>query len=514
MKPWFTISPAKAELERRTERSEWALLDVREPGEAADGHPFGSVNLPYSRLELRIGALVPNRAARLLLVGAGDGVAERAASRLAALGYSEVGVVDGGEPAWSEAGLLCVQGEHVVSKAFGEWMARTEDLPEIDAQDLARLRADGKPVRLIDVRPRDEFQRFTLPDSISCPNGELAARLASLTTPTGPLVVHCAGRTRSLIGAQSIRAFGLADRALALRDGTQGWELAGYERTLGAESLPPSELDVERARQSSWKLIEHLALAVQSAAEVEHMAAWGKRTLYALDPRPADEDPTTTPSGFRRAPATTLVQATDRFLAVRGAIVILWDPILLRAVFAAYWLRRMGWDARIATDLSPPVLPAQEKVADDRPKLSEVPLSDLTDLVQSNVELLDIRSSQAFANCHLAAATWGIRPLLDRLQSAGPFVLIADDLETADLCAVDLQASGSRVLGVHLADTAAWKQAGLPVASSPESPAIDRVTFCAGRHSGNLDDARRYLDWEHGLLDRLERADSIPESWT
>ena len=38
---------------------EWAFCDLREPGEAAEGHPFGSVNMPYSRLERDMMAKVP-----------------------------------------------------------------------------------------------------------------------------------------------------------------------------------------------------------------------------------------------------------------------------------------------------------------------------------------------------------------------------------------------------------------------------------------------------------------------
>ena len=40
---------------------EIAFFDVREPGPFADGHPFFAVPLPYSRFELDIGHLAPNR---------------------------------------------------------------------------------------------------------------------------------------------------------------------------------------------------------------------------------------------------------------------------------------------------------------------------------------------------------------------------------------------------------------------------------------------------------------------
>ena len=63
---------------------EIAFLDVREEGTHGDGHPLLAVNLPYSRLELVIGQLAPRRSCPVVLVDDGDGVAEKAARRLAA----------------------------------------------------------------------------------------------------------------------------------------------------------------------------------------------------------------------------------------------------------------------------------------------------------------------------------------------------------------------------------------------------------------------------------------------
>ena len=68
---------------------EIALLDVREHGQYGMGHLFFAVPLPYSRFELGLPGLAPNRSVRLVLCDGGDGVAARAAARAAALGYTE-----------------------------------------------------------------------------------------------------------------------------------------------------------------------------------------------------------------------------------------------------------------------------------------------------------------------------------------------------------------------------------------------------------------------------------------
>src|SRR5689334_20784023 len=99
---------------------EIAFLDVREEGQHGDGHPLLAVNLPYSRLELEVGRLVPRRDCRIVLIDGGDGVAEKAARRLAGLGYSAVHVVAGGVPQWEREGHKLFPSTNVPSKAFAE----------------------------------------------------------------------------------------------------------------------------------------------------------------------------------------------------------------------------------------------------------------------------------------------------------------------------------------------------------------------------------------------------------
>src|SRR2546423_12280148 len=83
---------------------EVAFLDVREDGQHGAGHPLLAVNAPYSRLELVIGQLAPRRGCPVVLLDDSDGVAEKAARRLAALGYSAGHVLAGGGGPWAAAG--------------------------------------------------------------------------------------------------------------------------------------------------------------------------------------------------------------------------------------------------------------------------------------------------------------------------------------------------------------------------------------------------------------------------
>src|SRR5687767_6388587 len=85
--------------------SELALLDVREHGQYGESHLFFAVPLPYSRLELDIGRLVPRLSTKVVLYDDGtSNVAARAVRRLEAIGYTDVRVLAGGTGAWAAAG--------------------------------------------------------------------------------------------------------------------------------------------------------------------------------------------------------------------------------------------------------------------------------------------------------------------------------------------------------------------------------------------------------------------------
>ena len=82
----------------------------------------------------------------------------------------------------------------------------------------------------------DEFNRMSIPGGINCPGAELTHRIAALAPdPATTVVVNCAGRTRSILGAQSLRHAGVPNPVVALRNGTMGWHLAGFELEHGQD---------------------------------------------------------------------------------------------------------------------------------------------------------------------------------------------------------------------------------------------------------------------------------------
>lgn len=213
---------------------EIAFVDVREEGQHGEGHPLLAVNLPYSRLEIDIGRSVPRLSCRIVLLDDGDGVSEKAARRLAGLGYSDIHVLAGGAPAWTASGYRLFPSSNVPSKAFAEIIEHECATPAISAEELDRLRRSGQRVTILDSRPLDEYARFHVPGAIPCPGAELVHRFAdTVPSPDTLVVVSCAGRTRGIIGAQSLINAGVPNRVMSLTGGTQGWRLAGFDLETG-----------------------------------------------------------------------------------------------------------------------------------------------------------------------------------------------------------------------------------------------------------------------------------------
>jgi predicted metal-dependent enzyme (double-stranded beta helix superfamily)/rhodanese-related sulfurtransferase len=99
------VSPQEVR-DMRRDGGEMAFLDVREEGVfSEEGHPFFACAAPLSRLELMIGDLVPRPLTRIVLYDSEDGLADRAAAKLAYRGYRNIAVMAGGARGWQAAGF-------------------------------------------------------------------------------------------------------------------------------------------------------------------------------------------------------------------------------------------------------------------------------------------------------------------------------------------------------------------------------------------------------------------------
>src|SRR5256714_13006337 len=221
--------------------AELALLDVREERIFSESHLLFARSVPLSRLELRMARLVPRRATRIVLVDDADGLAERAAKVLGGVGYSNLHILDGGNAAWKAAGFELFSGVNVPSKAFGEFIEHESGTPSITAEELNALMRSGIDMVVLDSRPFDEYSRVSIPTGVNVPGAELVLRVHEMAPkPDTLVVVNCAGRTRSIIGAQSLINAGVPNKVVALRNGTMGWSLAGFKPDSGQSRRAPA----------------------------------------------------------------------------------------------------------------------------------------------------------------------------------------------------------------------------------------------------------------------------------
>jgi rhodanese-related sulfurtransferase len=505
---------------------EIAFIDVREHGQYGEGHPLFAVPCPLSRLELLAPDLIPRRETLVVMVDDDDGVARRAGEILAALGYTNVARLDGGCDAWRDAGFKVFKGVNVPSKTFGELVEHAFHTPSISAEDLADRQARGENLIVLDGRTPAEYQRMRIPGGISCPNAELALRAPALVAdPDTTIVVNCAGRTRSIVGAQSLIAAGIENPVVALENGTQGWRLAGMELEYD-NALPPLPVLDENARRQARDAgrefeTEHDVPSVDRPTLLEWLGDAG-RTTYLLDVRTHEEHAADdTARAFVSAPGGQLVQGTDQWVAVRGARIALLDDCRLRASMTAWWLRGMGHAAYVVDDWSisdADALAEQQatalRVTYELPSIESITPAQWPALEGQGATLLDASPSTSYRDRHIDGAIWICRARAGRTLVEGGwakdhhFVVAGSDRDLQMLLVSELKHLGYAQVHALAGDASSWQQAGLILVSTPEQPedeaCIDYLFFVHDRHDGNLDAARAYLDWETGLIANLD----------
>ena len=502
---------------------ELALIDIREQGVFFDSHLFWAVCIPLSRLELQILDLVPRPSVRIVLCDDGpSGIAGDAMEVLDALGYSDVRILEGGTAAWAEAGYELYSGVNVPSKAFGEFVEHAYDTPRLPAQTLNETIRSGRDMVILDSRPVEEYRRMNIPGSIDVPGAELVYRVHEIAPdPDTLVVVNCAGRTRSIIGAQSLINAGIPNEVAALKDGTMGWELAGFSCEHGSARFgpepSPDAVAVAQDRAAAVARRFDVPFADKTAVE-QWQAETGARTLYLLDVRTPEEFEAGHVAGARHAPGGQLVQATDEYVASRHARIVLFDNEQVRAVMTASWLIQLGWrdvhvyggaigDWPVETGPRPPTAPDIELWDTIGPG----------DVAEDDF-ILDLSDSLTYRRGHIAGAWWGLRTRLEEalLPRDERIVVYADDDRLAHLAAGDLSCLEiDNEIVVLAGGLDAWRAAGRPV-----EPDSGRMTLATTEPNDvwykpyDTDEEVRakmeeYLVWEVALVEQIARDDTV-----
>lgn len=507
------------------------LIDVREEDTFAEGHLLRACSLPLSRLELLAPNLLPRVSMEIVVYANTDALAHRAAKRLHAAGYQNVTTLEGGLSAWQSAGFPIYKGVHVPSKGFAEIIEHNAGTPFLQASDIARLRSARKDFVILDSRSHEEYRDNTIPSAINVPGAELVYRIRDIAPSEDTIiVVNCGGRTRSIIGAQSLINAGVANKIYSLKDGTMGWHLAGLELERGQHSTfrEPSPAALDFARKAASAVASRFNLKAITYAElITFRANADRQTLYMFDVRSPDEYQSGHLDGFVNVPGGQLIQETDRWVASWQAHIVLADETCTRSIMTASWLSQLGYANvfYLKDAVDPPSLTQAQSTADQHdisfPLEGPDPHAMTVEAAEAKMRaggclVVDVGLSSNFGAGHLTGAWHAVRSrLIDNLQKLPEhnFLLVtSEDGMLARFAASELILAGEQCAFL-LGGTTRWAEAGrdLEIGLSRCLDEPDDVYYVPRKRK--KDQARymkEYLDWEQGLLHQLSSDPDCP----
>jgi rhodanese-related sulfurtransferase len=516
-----TIAPAslKSLLEGKTP---FALIDVREAGEYNSSHIPGSSLIARRQLELAVAQAVPFKGTPVVVCDDDGRRATLAARTLERLGYRQVSVLDGGINRWVTDGLATEWGMNVPSKDFGEKVEVVNHVPEVEAKDLAERIKSGEKFVILDSRTPEEFRRFCIPGGRSVPGGELALRITDIARDVDTdttIIVNCAGRTRSIIGARVLQRMGIP-RVYGLKNGTAGWVLAGHQLETGADrvQLPePSAAGVAAAEAYAARVaVEDGVRLLDVPALKSLMDRRGAESIYLIDVRTAEEYAVGHIPGFRWFPGGQAVQRSDDVAVVKNAPVVFVCDKKARATLIASWYRQMGFREVFAVDGGTTAwsasggalekgLPDESPVGYQEARGAAKSISPRELQAAPPASVIFVDTSQDFARGHVPGARWAPRGWLELWigdivpSKSAAIAVTCFDGRSAPLAAATLRELGYQNLSVLDGGMAAWQKAGLPVErglSGVMTPPTDVVPAGPDR---NFADMQNYLRWEEAL---------------
>ena len=506
---------------------EIAVIDVREQGEFGKEHILLCANIPLSHLEIKVPVLIPRKGTQIVICDFEGELSSRAFDVLISYGYTNISILRGGVKAWKGEKFEVFSGINVPSKAFGEFVEHTYETPSISAKELKDMMDKKQDFIVLDSRPMDEYKVMNIPTGIDMPGAELVYRVedAPITKDT-IIVVNCAGRTRSIIGAQTLINAEVKNKVVALRNGTQGWHLAGYKLEHGADRSVPEVTDrghsvaLKRAKSAAKKFGVKF---INSETLDRWREQQGERTLAVLDVRTREEFETAHIADSRHAPGGQLVQATDMYVATQNARVVLVDDKMVRALMTATWLVQLDWCEVFVLEsgLEYQAICAGSELSPcfglQKQDVTMVSPQEAYELQSNGAVLVDVSKSLTYREKHAKGSAFAVRANLRDDLSKFPensrMILISDNQNLAILTALDFAKTELKVAVVD-GGTRAWENEGLPMEAGMTnliSQQIDVYLRPYDRQDPKeIEKAmNEYLEWELGLVSQIAQPGGV-----
>ena len=495
-----------------SDKDEIAFIDVREIGQHTKGHPFFSISIPYSLFELNLEILIPNKKTKMILLDQNDGISILAYKAATLIGYSNIFILEEGVNGWINSGYKLFDGINVPSKSFGELIEKHFHTPSITAKELNEKQKNNENCIVIDGRPFDEYQNMSIPNSICCPNGELAYSVSSHVKDINTeIIINCAGRTRSIIGAQTLIDLGISNKVKALENGTQGWFLSDLcldHNKIDFLDVRPDDTELKKIQNKIFKLLIKHSINLIDFSKAQELILDKNKSTFIFNVTNSNKNM----NSIRHVPGGQLVQATDKYIGVWKATVILVDDgDLIRAGTTAIWLKKMGYQVHVLKKgININELKFKNKFPLKEKKLNIFEIEKFNNF--KNTILYDIRSSENFMKIRIKNSIWLNRANLRKvkIKKQQQIIIITDEFDKARLVINDIEEMNlGCVISLYK-----WKENELINHSNiidnkpilfPKKDCIDFNFHTYKRHKGSKSHANQYLKWEIGLINKMDK---------
>lgn len=507
-----------------------AVLDVRERYEYDSEHIPGSFSLPRGMLELAVNRVCPARDVPLMLY-CDEGERSSLASKvLGLLGYEDIRVLSGGINAWRGHDLPCLKGNSLTAKIHAEKLAARGEVRFIDPDELAKRLKEQECV-VIDTRTKAEYEVGHVPGAYWAGGDIAECALSATHGEQTPVVMHCAGRTRSILASYVLRQYFGLEHVFSLRNGTMAWQMAGFPLEPGpAPGRPEIKTEAtKRAAEIACGVCERSGLTSITPRRLGEL--FSRQTpCYVFDVRPGHDYLAKHIRGSVSCEAGQMALRADDLIGMAHLPVILCSDSQVRSIIAGLLLKNMGYgDVRVLEGGIDAWGEDGLLLETGQPELNlPEPITPSGDIAQASVEelqsslersdpvtIVDVRSAGEFAPRHIRGSTWIPRgqleswagELLANTRDPQGLVVICDNGHRSLLAASTLGDMGygnvrflagglnawsAKGLGLEIG----WSSAKAPLAMvKAEIPPAQRVGPLARTHGEMV----AYLESEEGL---------------